>query len=152
MMALLSRVYTLIVPVAVGTAVFFSGSMDLRGDDVPSLQKENGPYMVLARVFRGPDAEKYAKALTSELRQEYKLPAYIYQRFPKGVGPFEEIAVLVGDAKTLKDSKAILKQVKAMNPHCLADIPPIYFRPRLSGAFCTTNPLLPAEKPPIKQR
>ena len=41
------------------------------------LTKENGPFMVLAKVFRGPDAEKMALALCKELRQDFDLPAYI---------------------------------------------------------------------------
>ena len=41
------------------------------------LTKENGPFMVLARVFRGPQAEKMALALVKELRNEFHLPAYI---------------------------------------------------------------------------
>ena len=32
------------------------------------LSKENGPFMVMAKVFRGPDAEKMALALCKELR------------------------------------------------------------------------------------
>ena len=74
MMALLSRLCTVIVPVTVGAIILLSGSTELRGDDVPSLQKENGPYMVLARVFRGPDAKKNAKALVSELRRNTNYP------------------------------------------------------------------------------
>ena len=41
------------------------------------LTKENGPFMVMAKVFRGPDAEKMALALCMELRQDFGLPAYI---------------------------------------------------------------------------
>ena len=33
--------------------------------------------MVLARVFRGVDAERMALALVKELRTEHNLPAYI---------------------------------------------------------------------------
>ena len=33
--------------------------------------------MVLARVFRGVDAEQMALALVKELRNDYNLPAYI---------------------------------------------------------------------------
>jgi hypothetical protein len=41
------------------------------------LTKANGPFMVMAKVFRGPDAEKMALVLCKELREEFKLPAYI---------------------------------------------------------------------------
>ena len=147
----LSHLCVLIAPIAVGAAVLFSGSTALHAEDVPSLQKENGPYMVLARVFRGVDAEKLAKALASELRQEHKLPAYIYQRFRKGNDPYDEVAVLVGDAKTLKESESILKQVRAISPRCLAHVPKLYRRD-LARAYRTTNPLNPPAKPPIKRR
>ena len=61
MRSVVSRFYTLIGPITVAAAVFFLGSTELRAaNDVPSLQKENGPYMVVARVFRGPDAERRA--------------------------------------------------------------------------------------------
>jgi hypothetical protein len=148
MRASLSRICTLIVPIGVGAAVLFSGSPELLAEDVPSLQKENGPYMVVARVFRGVGAEKSAKALASELTHEHKLPAYLYQ-LPRGAKRYEEMAVLVGDAKTLKESESILKQVRAISPRCLADR---QFSERdLARAFRTRNPLLPA-RPPIKQR
>src|SRR5271156_3101364 len=39
------------------------------------LSKENGPFMVMARVFRGVDAERMAMALTKELRHDFHLPA-----------------------------------------------------------------------------
>ena len=41
------------------------------------LSKENGPFMVMAKTFRGVDAERMALALAKELRQECHLPAYI---------------------------------------------------------------------------
>src|SRR5262249_13900631 len=41
------------------------------------LTKANGPFMVMAKVFRGPDAERLALALCKELRQDFGLPAYI---------------------------------------------------------------------------
>jgi hypothetical protein len=151
MRASLSRVCMLVAPITVGAAVLFSGSTVLHAEDVPSLQKENGPYMVLARVFRGVDAEKSAKALASELRQEHKLPAYLYQPLPKGAKRYEEMAVLVGDAKTLKECDSILKQVKAISPRCLDDMP-LSFGRNLSRAFRTTNPLNPTVKLPVKQR
>ncbi len=41
------------------------------------LSKENGPFMVMAKTFRGVDAERMALALAKELRHEFHLPAYI---------------------------------------------------------------------------
>ena len=58
------------------------------------LTKENGPFMVLAYTFRGPDAPRQALALVLELREKYHLPAYILlpKKFPgrsmiRGVPP-----------------------------------------------------------------
>ena len=36
--------------------------------------------MVVAKVFRGPDAERLAIALAKELRTDYGLAAYIWRR------------------------------------------------------------------------
>jgi hypothetical protein len=150
MRSLVSRFYTLIGPITVAAAVAVSGSTESRANDVPSLQRENGPYMVIARTFRGPEAEMRAKALTSELRQENKLPAYLY-RLPKGNGGIEAFAVLVGDARTLKESESVLKQVRAISPRCLADMPNLR-QQDLARAYRTTNPLLPKGGLPIKRR
>ena len=51
--------------------------------------------MVMAKVFRGPDAERMALALCKELRQDFGLPAYILrskefpmnQLHPRHAGP-----------------------------------------------------------------
>ncbi len=106
--------------------------------------------MVLAKVFRGPDAERFAKALATELRQDYRLPAYLLRANPRGAARNDPVAVLVGDAKTLKESESILKPVKAISPRCLADMPNPLDR-HLARAIRTTNPLQTA-RPPIKQR
>ena len=60
--AWVSRLYPSAGSIAVLATVLFLCGSELYADDVPSLQKENGPYMVLARVFRGPEAERRAKA------------------------------------------------------------------------------------------
>ena len=149
MRASLSRLRMLVAPITIGAAVLFSGRTEIHAEDVPSLQKENGPYMVVARVFRGEAAQKSARALASELKQEHKLPAYIYKRSPKGEGRLEEIAVLVGDAKTPKECESIWIQVKRISPRCLADSPGLFSR-NLFFAVRTINPLNPTAKPPIK--
>jgi hypothetical protein len=145
MNALPIRLCRLIASIAVGGAALLWGSAELRGEDVPFVQKTNGPYMVLARVFRGPATEEYAKALASELRQEHKLPAYLLRSTAKGEGQTEAFAVLVGDAKTLEESESLLKQVKGISPRCLADISPPSLR-TLRRAMRTTNPLVPAQQ------
>jgi hypothetical protein len=58
----------------------------------------------------------------------------------------EEVAVVVGDAKSLKEQEALLKQIKRINPRCLVDRPyPLQILPRetrLARAVRTKNPLL----------
>src|SRR5258706_13780286 len=41
------------------------------------LTRDAGPFMVMAKTFRGPDAERWALALVLELQIEHHLPAYI---------------------------------------------------------------------------
>ena len=90
--------------------------------------------MVMARTFRGPDADKFALALTKELRQDYGLPACILRTerlpdaeqhpgrppdgrprapeigqlaFPEKVRSYDEAVVLVGNEKTLADQEKL---------------------------------------------
>ena len=136
------------------------------------LTKDAGPFMVLAKTFRGPEAERLALALAKELRQEHGLPAYIlrtkdfpgksmirnvpptanpYQRQsqlaePEKVRSFDEAAVLVGNEKSEADSLALLHKVKKINPKCLDEIPtPFHWRKGLSTALRTTNPFVPTQ-------
>jgi hypothetical protein len=136
------------------------------------LSKENGPFMVLARVFRGVDAERMALALVKELREQYHLPAYIVRlkdfpgkslmrgtpptvpsnvmqpniKMPEKVRTFDEAAVLVGDEKTLAGSEKLWRQVKKIKPECLKKMStPFLWRDGLSQAYRTTNPYVPAQ-------
>jgi hypothetical protein len=138
------------------------------------VQPENGPFMVLAHTFRGPDAARYAQALTIELRNKFKLPAYIFyakvqpghsniRNIPPTAPPYvrngemaapekfrnyDEAAVLVGDCKTIGESNQLLHTVKKLRPACLEALPSIYQWRRnrgLSRALLTTNPLVPAQ-------
>ena len=138
------------------------------------LTKQNGPFMVLAFDFRGPDAPRQALALVLELRGEYHLPAYILmpKKFPgrsnvRGVSPtasqfaqrddvgmpemlrvIDEAAVLVGDMKTTKDAFDLMQKVKKIHPVSVDGIPSPYpWRKKqgLSRATTTTNPFVPAE-------
>jgi hypothetical protein len=149
MRSLVSRFYTLIGSITIAAAVAFSGSTELRADDFPSLQKENGPYLVVARVFRGPEAETRAKALASELSQENKLPAYLWS--PSGDAKKGGVVVFVGDAKTPLENESLQKQVRAIHPRCLADMPNPSQR-SLARAYRASNPLLPDPRLRIKQR
>jgi hypothetical protein len=109
------------------------------------LTKENGPFMVLAKVFRGPDSERMALALCKELRQDFNLPAYVLRskefpmksyirgtpvqapsvttksaiKQPEQIRIHDEAAVLVGNEKTLQGSEELLHEVKKLHPKCL---------------------------------
>ncbi len=136
------------------------------------LKVENGPFMVLAKTFRGVDSERMALALCKELREKYGLPAYILRSkdFPgrsniRGVPPtadpevvqaninvpekfrtYDEAAVLVGNEKTEKDSALLLHKVKKIRPECLKNMPSMFkWRDGLGMALRTTNPYVAAQ-------
>jgi len=136
------------------------------------LTKDDGPFMVIAKSFKGPGAERLALALAKELKFEYGLPAYIlrtkdfpgksmirnvpptanpYVRQsrltePEKVRSFDEAAVLVGNEKSLEDSLKLLHKVRKINPRCLGQMDSIYkWRTGLSSAQRTTNPYVPAQ-------
>lgn len=138
------------------------------------IQKENGPFMVLAYTFRGPDAAKYAQTLVMELRNAERLPAYIFfakvhpgnsnirnvqptappfarngdMAPPEKFRNYDEAAVLVGDCKTIEESKELLHRVKKIRPVCVDSLPTIYnwrVGRGLSRAMLTTNPLCAAQ-------
>ncbi|SIO60978.1 hypothetical protein SAMN05444166_6595 [Singulisphaera sp. GP187] len=136
------------------------------------LTKDVGPFMVLARTFRGPDAERSALALVLELRNEHQLPAFIlrtkdFPRYsnirnvpptapagverarladPERVRSYDEAAVLVGNEKTQKGSEALLHKVKKIRPKCIDNLPKMYiWQTGLSKAIRTTNPYVPAQ-------
>jgi hypothetical protein len=136
------------------------------------LSKENGPFMVLARVFRGVDAERMALALVKELRNEYNLPAYVLRtkdfpgkslmrgtpptvpsevmapdiKMPEKTRTFDEAAVLVGNEKTLADSEKLWHVVRKIKPKCLQEMSsPFGWREGLSKSYRTTNPYVPAQ-------
>ena len=137
------------------------------------LTREAGPFMVMAKTFRGPDAERWALALVLELQNDYHLPAYILRTrdFPmrsniRNVPPtaigavrkptltepeksrtHDEAVVLVGNEKTLKDSEVLLHKVKKIKPKCLNGMNSIYhWRQGLGTALRTTNPYVPAQE------
>lgn len=138
------------------------------------LQKEHGPFMVSAHTFTGPDAAKYAQILAMEIRRDYHLPAYVWlakiqpmKSNVYGVQPTapeharnndlspperwrtrDEAAVLVGNCKTIDESKAVWKQVKGLRPKCLDTFPVIYQNRKgkgLNRAMMTTNPFAPSQ-------
>jgi hypothetical protein len=128
--------------------------------------------MVMAKTFRGPDSERWALALVLELRNDYRLPAYIlrtrdfpmrsnirdvpptsipeirkpYLTEPEKARTHDEAVVLVGDCKTLFESEQLWKKVKLIKPKCLKANHSIYFwREGLSKALRTSNPFVPAQ-------
>ena len=143
-----------------------------RSDRALPADPDGGPFMVLAKTFKGVDAERWALALVLELRNEYRLPAYILRTrdFPmrsniRNIPPtairevreafvgepektrtHDEAAVLVGDEKTVEGAAALLKTVKKIKPKCLNGMPSIFhWRQGLSTAWQTTNPYIPAQ-------
>jgi hypothetical protein len=148
-------------------------AMPVDGLEPYLLTRDAGPFMVMAKTFRGPDAERWALALVLELRNEYQLPAWIlrtrdfpmrsyirdvpptainevrkpYLTEPEKSRTHDEAVVLVGNEKTLKGSEELLHQVKKIKPKCLNEKPSIYhWREGLSKALRTTNPFVPAQE------
>ncbi|HEY5315201.1 MAG TPA: hypothetical protein VIK18_21900 [Pirellulales bacterium] len=105
------------------------------------LTDAQGPWLVMALTFTGPEAQQQAQELVYELRSVWKLPAYTHQMnfdFGHGAGrgvdkygaPLKmryrrtqasEVAVLVGDYPTADDPEAqkTLKRLKYMVPDCM---------------------------------
>ncbi|MBI3839015.1 MAG: hypothetical protein HY288_13935 [Planctomycetia bacterium] len=107
------------------------------------ITEDNGPWMIMAATFSGDGAAEQARQLIYELRKEYKLPAYSYQKkfeFSKGVqgrkidrygepvamryqrhNDVVEIAVVVGDYPTVDDPEGqkVLKKLKYAQPKSL---------------------------------
>ena len=138
------------------------------------LRKEHGPFMIMVHTFRGPEATRYALALTLELQNQFKMPAYIFHLkiqpggsnirnvqptasqevsngevgAPEKFRVFDEAAVLVGNCKTLDEAEKLLKIVKKLKPSTLDDLPTIWAHRKGNGlarAHITANPLQPAQ-------
>ena len=136
------------------------------------LTRENGPFMVLAKTFRGVDSDRMALALAKELHDKYGLPAYILRskdwpgksnirgvpptadpevvqsniKVPERFRTYDEAAVLVGNEKTEKDAVVLLHRVKKIRPDCLQALPKVFaWRNDLRTAIRTTNPYVPAQ-------
>jgi hypothetical protein len=142
------------------------------------LSKDAGPFMVMAKVFRGPDAERTALALVKELRNDYGLPAYILRTkdFPgdklKGsvaagarIAPtgemhgkfrtIEEAAVMVGNEQSPAGQAKLHREIQKLKPKCLEGVDsPFWWRKGLSSAIRATNPYVPARSlfPQAKDR
>jgi hypothetical protein len=108
------------------------------------ISENSGPWMIMATTFTGEGAEEQARKLVHELRREFKLQAYSYQKkfeYSKPVtgkgrdaygeplkmrysrhDDIVEIAVLIGDYPTVDDPEGqkILKKIKYLQPKTLA--------------------------------
>ncbi len=108
------------------------------------LTDANGPWMVLATVFRGEDSERQAQQLVYELRKRFKLEAYThaqvfdYTHQVRGRGfmsdgspkvmrhaqddAVKEVAVLVGNFGSVDDDRATdtLQKIKTIEPKSLS--------------------------------
>ena len=108
-----------------------------------ALTQENGPWLIVAASFSGEGAEEQANALADELRDRFRLPAYVHEmsfklgdeRPGRGVDEYgapvrrrfrrgdevREIAVLVGDFPSIEDPNAqkVLGRIKSLEPNAL---------------------------------
>lgn len=108
-----------------------------------TLAEQNGPWLIMAASFTGELGEQEARALVTELRTEYNLPAFYYamtfnldderpgrgiddygapirRRYQRGSQVLEH-AVLVGEFAHIDDPEAqnILERVKTLEPEAL---------------------------------
>ncbi len=134
------------------------------------LTREAGPWMVLAKTFRGPEAETMAMALVLELRGRHGLPAWIFKKnmmpggsLMQGVVPtaprnrstavdelgrvrrYDEASVLVGGVATRDQQERLWRKVKSINPEVLKSAPDLFRRKGLHKAFRCPNPFWPAQ-------
>ena len=128
--------------------------------------------MVLARVFRGVDAERMALALVKELRNDYNLPAYILRTkdFPgksliRGTPPTVPSEVMAPTSRCprrfepstkppswsamkrrWRTQEKLWQQVKKIKPKCLEEMSsPFPWRDGTEPVLRTTNPYVPAQ-------
>lgn len=114
-------------------------------NEMYAITQDNGPWTIMVATFNGDGAAEQARELIYELRKDFKLPAYSYQKkfeFSKGVKgrgidrygeqltmryqkneDLTEIAVLVGDYTTVDDPEGqkVLKKLKYAKPKALVE-------------------------------
>jgi hypothetical protein len=106
----------------------------IEGDQ--ALTQNSGPWLIVAASFNGNGAEKQAHDLAQELRDRFRLKAYVHEmdfkfgadedqgatrrHFRRGNG-VREIAVLVGDFASIDgpDAQQMLNRVKTLEPNAL---------------------------------
>lgn len=109
-----------------------------------TLAEDQGPWLVLAASFTGPEGENQARELVLELRSEFQLPSFYYgmtfeleganpgrgidsygapikRRYKRGERVIEH-AVLVGQFPAIDDPEAqrLLEKIKRLQPASLA--------------------------------
>lgn len=108
-----------------------------------SLEKKNGPWMILCMSFSGENAEMQAKQLAHELRKTHKVEAFVHRQeydftgTTEGIGlnargapkkmrylngtQEEEYAVLVGNFSGVEDPEAekMINKLRYLQPKCL---------------------------------
>ncbi len=108
------------------------------------LTEVEGPWMILAETFSGPEGKKQAHQLVIELRRDYNMPAYVYKEnfdFTRPVGSFgpdrkqlryanaaryEAYAVLVGEFDSVNhpELKSTLQTLKTIQPGVFQQVSP----------------------------
>jgi hypothetical protein len=104
------------------------------------LAERNGPWMIMAMTFSGPNAEDQSRELVYELRSRFKLAAYTREmhfdhtadkngkhasatarKVRYRLNEMTEIAVLVGDFPSIDDHavQKTLEKIKVLQPDCL---------------------------------
>jgi hypothetical protein len=109
--------------------------------DALELTEEDGPWLILASTFVGEGSKKRAERLANEIRQDLKLPAYIYKEKFDFTGTiaqdpttskrlryanryqYDAYAVLVGEYDTVEHPEIDrdLKRVRTANPPIFQD-------------------------------
>ena len=130
------------------------------------LTEMDGPYLIFAAAFSGPNAKQDAHSLVLELRKNHKWNAFVYEKtftfdvkkdFKQAANPYTkttakymnsgsgtEFAVLIGNFSSLDDKQLdkTLAEVRQCQPASLkGKASPTPF----SMAFPLANPLLPPE-------
>ena len=112
-----------------------------RAEDAPKLTKDAGPFLVLAYVFRGDDAETHANELANALKKDINIPSFTYENPEKP----DEFQVYVGDCKTTRESFDLMRRVKKIHPRSIPDSTNPARKGRgLSRAITRKNPLAEA--------
>lgn len=105
-----------------------------------TLAQESGPWLIVAASFSGSGAEKQAHDLAQELREQFKMRAYVHEmdfKFGNDAGAqssgspvrrhfrrgneVRELAVLVGDFTAIDgpDAQQMLTRIKTLEPNAL---------------------------------